>query len=51
MNLDFFGPNRPRNEKNLPEKIMHGAVKFMGALIVNICIVNDEWIFVCCVGI
>ena len=32
--LNFFGPNRPRNEKNPPEKIMHGAVKFIGALIV-----------------
>ena len=48
--LDFFGlqiswaskksrvpgPNPPRNEKNPPEKIMHGAVKFIGALIVII---------------
>ena len=34
MNLNFFGPNGPRNEKNLPEKIIHGAVKFIGALIV-----------------
>ena len=34
VNLDFFGPNRTRNEKNQPEKIMHGAVKFTGALIV-----------------
>ena len=30
------GPNPPRNEKNPPEKIMHGAVKFIGALIVKI---------------
>ena len=31
-------PKRPRNEneRNQPEKIMHGAVKFIGALIVNI---------------
>ena len=27
--------NPPRNEKNPPEKIMHGADKFIGALIVN----------------
>ena len=26
----------PRNEKNPPEKIMHGAVKFIGALIIKI---------------
>ena len=30
----IHGPNRPRNEKNPPEKKMHGAVKFIGALIV-----------------
>ena len=30
----IHGPNRPRNEKNPPEKKMHGAVKFTGALIV-----------------
>ena len=35
VNLDFFGPNRTRNEKNQPEKIMLGAVKFTGALIVS----------------
>ena len=32
----IHGPNRPRNEKNRPEKIMHGSDKFIGALIVNI---------------
>ena len=26
MNLNFFGPNTPRNEKNQPEKIMRGEV-------------------------
>ena len=34
--VSIHGPNRPRNEKNPPEKIMHGAVKFVGALIVII---------------
>ena len=33
--VSIHGPNHPRNEKNPPEKIMHGAVKFIGALIVN----------------
>ena len=32
--VSIHGPNHPRNEKNPPEKIMHGAVKFKGALIV-----------------
>ena len=31
----IHGPNRTRNEKNPPEKIMQGAVKFIGALIVT----------------
>ena len=35
-------PNRPRNEKNPPEKIMHGAVKFIGALIVNSCFISQD---------
>ena len=45
--VSIHGPNRPRNEKNQPEKIMHGAVKFIGALIVNIHlnICNKEYIF------
>ena len=32
--VSIHGPNRPRNEKNPPEKIMHVADKFIGALIV-----------------
>ena len=39
--VSIHGPNRPRNEKNLPEKVMHGAVKFIGALIVITCIKFD----------
>ena len=35
------GPNRPRNEKNPPEKIMHVAVKFIGALIVNLYSIHN----------
>ena len=30
----------PRNEKNPPEKITHGAVKFIGALIVKM---HENW--------
>ena len=40
-NVSIHGPNRPRNEKNPPEKVMHGAVKFIGALIVITCIKFD----------
>ena len=36
LQIHLFWPNRPRNEKNPPEKIMHRAVKFIGALIVRL---------------
>ena len=39
--VSIHGPNRPRNEKNPPKKIMHGAVKFIGALIVNLYSIHN----------
>ena len=42
--VSIHGPNRPRNEKNPPEKIMPGAVKFIGALIVSLYV--HIWIYV-----
>ena len=39
--VSIHGPNPPRNEKNPPEKITHGAVKFLGTLIVILCVIDE----------